>query len=88
MGGISRGRPGGYPGGRPGPKTFTPSAGAQENKVFRAAEGADVHDPRGSPKNFMQENFGLIFRSLQERLKSDFRGLLYSDSKVPLGGYF
>ena len=34
MGGISRGRPGGCLGGRPGPKTFTPSIGAQENQVF------------------------------------------------------
>ena len=30
---MSRGRPGRYPGGRPGPTTFTPSLGAQENKV-------------------------------------------------------
>ena len=42
LGGISRGRPGGYPGGRPRPKTFTPSLGEQENKVFRA----DVLDPQ------------------------------------------
>ena len=46
-------------GGRPGPKTFTPSLRAQENKVCRA----DVLDPRGSQKNFMQENFELIFVS-------------------------
>ena len=43
-----------YPGGRPGPKTFTPSLG-----------GTDVHELRGSQKNFMQENFGLICRSLR-----------------------
>ena len=34
FGRISCGRPGGYPGGRPGPKTFTPSLGAQENIFF------------------------------------------------------
>ena len=28
-------------------------------------EGADVHDPRGSWKNFLQENFGLTFRFLK-----------------------
>ena len=30
LGGLSRGRLGGYPGGRHGPKTFTPPLGAQE----------------------------------------------------------
>ena len=65
---------GGCPGGRPDPKTFTPSLRAQENKVFCA----DVHDPKaltsmtrgGSQKNFAQENFGLIFRSLPSLSKS------------------
>ena len=33
LGGISRGRPGGYPYGRPGPKTLTPSLGAQEKTM-------------------------------------------------------
>ena len=42
LGGMTRRRPGGYPGGRPGPKTFTPSLGAQENTVFCA----DVLDPK------------------------------------------
>ena len=28
-------------------------------------EGADVHNPRGSQKNLMQENIGLIFGSLR-----------------------
>ena len=57
--GISRRRLGGYPGGRPDPQIFTPSLGAQENKVFHA----DVLDPKAR-KNFTQENFGLLFRSL------------------------
>ena len=35
-------RSGQISGGRPGPKTFTPSLGAQENKVFCA----DVLDPK------------------------------------------
>ena len=39
LGGISHGCPSGYP---PGPKTFTPSLGAQENKAFCA----DVLDPK------------------------------------------
>ena len=68
LGGISRGRPGGYLGGRPSPKGFTPSLGAQENKVYCA----DILDPKertsmtrwGSQKNFMQENFGLNVWSL------------------------
>ena len=68
LGGISRRHPGGCPGGRPGPKTFTPSLGAQENKVFCA----DVLDPKARTsmtrervsENFIQENFGLISRSL------------------------
>ena len=38
LGRVSRGRPGGYPGGRPDPKTFTPSFGAQENRVFVVAQ--------------------------------------------------
>ena len=54
----------GYPGGRPDPKTFSPSPGAQENKVFSTdvhdpkPQGEDVHDPRGSQIKCMQENFG------------------------------
>ena len=42
LGGISRRCPVEYLGGRPYPKTFTPSLGAQENKVFCA----DAHDPK------------------------------------------
>ena len=68
LGGMSRRRPGGYPGGRPSPKTLTPSLAAHKNKVFARTslgpKGADVHDPRVPQKNFMQENFGPIFRSL------------------------
>ena len=52
----------GYPGGRPGPKTLSPLLGAHENKGF-CADILDVHDLRGSQKNFMQENFGMIFCS-------------------------
>ena len=62
FGRVSRGRPGGYPGGHPGPKTFTQSLGAQENKVLCA----DVLDPkartsiRGSQKNVLQGVSGLV----------------------------
>ena len=76
LGGISRGRPGGYLGGRPGPKTFTPSLGEQENKVFCAPEGAEVHDPRGVSENYFCRNFsfpvqkGKPFRTVY--LRSDY----------------
>ena len=79
LGGISRGRPGGYPGRLPGPKTFTPSLGAQENKGVFAPTSLtrrrDVHEPRGSQKNSMQENFGLISRSLSFEAKNGLRHL-------------
>ena len=48
--------PDGYPGRHPGPKTIPPSLGAQEDILLRGRprpEGTDVHDPRGSQKNFM-----------------------------------
>ena len=34
-------------------------------KLTTRPEGADVHDPRGSQKNSMQGNFGMIFHSLR-----------------------
>ena len=55
---MSLGRPGGYLGGHSGPLL-----GAQENRVLCA----NVLDPKGSQKNFMQDNFRLIFRSLVEK---------------------
>ena len=64
LGGISCRRPGR----RPGPKTFTPSLGAQENKVFLRArtrpKSADVHDPRGSQKNLYAGKLRAGFRFL------------------------
>ena len=52
-----------------GPKTFTPSLGAQENVLFFFCFFRAVLDPKartsmtrgGSQKNFMQENFRLTF---------------------------
>ena len=76
LSGISRGRLGGYPGGRSGPKTFTTSLGVQETIV----SCADVPDPnvrmsmtqgglRKTLIKIMQENIGLIFRSLSSSRK-------------------
>ena len=56
------------------PKNFHPIARRAGKSSFfarmsltrrRGPEGADVHDPRGSQKNFLRENFGLIFRLLE-----------------------
>ena len=39
LGGISRGRPGGYPGGRPGPRNFHPIARSAEKTSFFFSRG-------------------------------------------------
>ena len=47
----------------PEPKAFSPSLERMKIKSFAQPsrpEGADVHDPRGSEKNIMQEKFELI----------------------------
>ena len=68
LGGISCRRQGGYPGGHPHPKNSLPHRSERGNIMFFArmsmTQGADVHDPRGPQKNFMQETFGLILRSV------------------------
>ena len=42
LGGMSRGRPGGYPGGRPGPKIFTPSLGPRKYRAYSSVSGKGV----------------------------------------------